>query len=597
MQAWQCHGGANQQLVLQTNGTITAYGGQLCLDVWQAKANDGDPVVAWVCNGGANQKWTYTAAGQLQTAVNGKCVDLWGAQGQNGAQIIVWPCNGGSNQKWTVKAVASTGLAGPITPILPVAPAAPTGTPTASAVGSAELPRTYLNTAAPAVTGRTINVAVNGDLQAALDAAQPGDEVVLPAGATYTGNFVLPAKAGMTTSQWITVRTAGSLPAEGTRVGPANAAQMPKIFTPNATSALASAPGTQGWRLIGLEVGATPAAPLVYAVPAFGTAGDDQRTAAQVPSRLVLDRSYVHGTASLSVSRCVMLNSASSAVIDSYLADCHLKGLDSQAIMGWNGPGPYKIVNNYLEGAGEVIMFGGADPSVPGMVPADIEIRRNHITRPLAWRGVWSVKNLLELKVGQRFLIEGNVFENNWADAQAGAAFVWWAAADNNPACITSDVTFRYNVVRNTTSGFNLAPGNGGTQPLRRVTIVHNLITGPEAQGGRMFQVIGSLDGITIANNTALGGGNALMLLRTANAPSALPTFVFRNNVTGGSQPLFVDGSGTNDPVAALSMFQVPAANVVGNVFAQTTMSYLVPPNNASTATYAAVGFAGLPRR
>ena len=226
-------------------------------------------------------------------------------------------------------------------------------------------------------------------------------------------------------------------------------------------------------------------------------------------------------------------------------------------------------------------------------MPSDIEIRRNTYSPGLEGRLV--VKNLFELKTAQRVLVEGNVFENNWADAQDGFAFVWWAAADNNPACITSDVTFRYNVVRNTTSGFNLAPGNGGTQPLRRVTIVHNLITGPEAQGGRMFQVIGSLDGITIANNTALGGGNALMLLRTANAPSALPTFVFRNNVTGGSQPLFVDGSGTNDPVAALSMFQVPAANVVGNVFAQTTMSYLVPPNNASTATYAAVGFADYP--
>ena len=130
MQAWQCHGGANQQLVLQANGTITAYGGQLCLDVWRAKANDGDPVVAWVCNGGANQKWTYTAAGQLQTAVNGKCLDLWQAQGQNGAPIVVWPCNGGSNQKWTVKAVASTVLVGPVTPILPIAPAAPTATAT-----------------------------------------------------------------------------------------------------------------------------------------------------------------------------------------------------------------------------------------------------------------------------------------------------------------------------------------------------------------------------------------------------------------------------------------------------------------------------------
>ena len=599
MQAWQCHGGANQQLVLQTNGTITGYGGQLCLDVWHAMANDGDPVVAWVCNGGANQKWTYTAAGQLQTAVNGKCLDLWQAQGQNGAQIVVWPCHGGSNQKWTVKAVASTALVGPITPILPVAPAAPTATATATAVGSAELPRTYLNTAAPAVTGRTINVAANGDLQAALNAAQPGDEVVLPSGATYVGNFVLPTKAGMSGTQWITVRSGGSIPAEGTRVGPANAGQMPKILTPNAMSALATVPGAQGWRLIGLEVGATPAAPLVYSLLAFGTAGTDQQTAAQVPSRLVLDRSYVHGAATLTTSRCLMLNSASSAVVDSYLAECHTKGGDSQAIMGWNGPGPYKIVDNYLEGAGEVIMFGGADPTVANNVPSDIEIRRNHITRPTAWKGVWSVKNLLELKMGQRVLVEANVFENNWVDAQAGAAVVMNSNNQDGTCtwCITSDVTFRSNVVRNTPDGIAFADhgSNGGVNPsqaMRRVTITNNLVLGVDAAGGTMFQITGTIDGLTIVGNTAVGGGVDATF--TTSALPAQTTFVYRNNVTGGIYPLGT-GDGAGAGTQAMAALRIPAANVAGNVFLNTTFGYLVPPGNvygpasgAGFANYAA---------
>ena len=50
------------------------------------------------------------------------------------------------------------------------------------------------------------------------------------------------------------------------------------------------------------------------------------------------------------------------AVIDSYLSEAHVVGFDSQAICGVNGPGPFKIVNNYLEGSGENVMFGGADP-------------------------------------------------------------------------------------------------------------------------------------------------------------------------------------------------------------------------------------------
>ena len=56
-----------------------------------------------------------------------------------------------------------------------------------------------------------------------------------------------------------------------------------------------------------------------------------------------------------------MLNSATSAVIDSWLGDCHSNQGDSQAIVGWNGPGPYLIQNNHLEAGHEVVMFGGGD--------------------------------------------------------------------------------------------------------------------------------------------------------------------------------------------------------------------------------------------
>ena len=51
----------------------------------------------------------------------------------------------------------------------------------------------------------TVYVGAGGDLQAALDAAQPGDTILLQEGAEFVGAFVLPAKTG---SQWITLRTA-----------------------------------------------------------------------------------------------------------------------------------------------------------------------------------------------------------------------------------------------------------------------------------------------------------------------------------------------------------------------------------------------------
>ena len=74
------------------------------------------------------------------------------------------------------------------------------------------------------------------------------------------------------------------------------------------------------------------------------------------------------------------------AVVDSYLENFHDSHSDSQAIGGWNGPGPFKIVNNFLEAASENIMFGGADPAIELLVPADIEIRRNLSTKRLSWK-------------------------------------------------------------------------------------------------------------------------------------------------------------------------------------------------------------------
>jgi hypothetical protein len=60
--------------------------------------------------------------------------------------------------------------------------------------------------------------------------------------------------------------------------------------------------------------------------------------------------------------------------------------MDAQAVAGWNGPGPYWIENNYLEGAGDNVLFGGADPAITGLAASDVTFRRNHLSKPVAWR-------------------------------------------------------------------------------------------------------------------------------------------------------------------------------------------------------------------
>ena len=78
------------------------------------------------------------------------------------------------------------------------------------------------------------------------------------------------------------------------------------------------------------------------------------------PSDIVIDRCYLHGNDKGDYRRGVALNGVRMAVVDSYLENFHDAHSDSQAIGGWNGAGPFKIVNNFLEAASENIMFGGA---------------------------------------------------------------------------------------------------------------------------------------------------------------------------------------------------------------------------------------------
>lgn len=230
----------------------------------------------------------------------------------------------------------------------------------------------------------TVSVHAGDDLQAALNAAQPGDVLLLDAGATFTGNFVLPVKSGTT---YITVRSAAadsSLPAAGTRIGPAFAALLPKIQSTNSMPPLITAAGAHHWRLQCLEF---PATNLGYGeILRIGDASSAQTQLSQVPYEFDLDRIYVHGHPLYGQKRGIALNGASVTIRNSYIAGIRAVGFDSQAIGGWNGPGPFTIENNYLEAAGENMLLGGADPTIANLVSENVTVRYNYFFKPLAWR-------------------------------------------------------------------------------------------------------------------------------------------------------------------------------------------------------------------
>jgi hypothetical protein len=499
----------------------------------------------------------------------------------------------------------------------------------ATAQEQPELPRAYVDTTySPPTRGKLIRVNAGSDLQAALDAVQPGDVLELQAGATFVGNFMMPRKSG---SDWIHIRSSAHarLPPPGTRVFPSHASLMPRIETPDRTPAIRTAAGAHHYRFVGIEItarGATRSTgPFSDNNVVYLEAEGGQTSLSQVPTDIIFDRCYVHGTPTGNVRRGIAMNGARMAVVDSYLSDFHEVGADSQAISGWNGPGPFKVVNNYLEGAGENLMFGGADPSIPDLVPADIEIRGNYFFKPLSWKighptyagRPWSVKNIFELKNARRVLAEGNLLEHNWQHDQNGFAILFTVRNQDGaaPWCAVEDVTFRKNVLRHSGGGFNVlaADNNFPSRQTRRILIQDNLLDDISSANwggtGRLFQLL-SLDprdtgslGLTVEHNT---GFSDAWIAYTGDKPIAVHrSFTFRNNIAAKRTHGFAGGTKswplpsplvTGDGSQTLETFYV-APVFTGNVLiGSSPSSYSGYPGNFFPATEAEVGFVDLAR-
>lgn len=489
-----------------------------------------------------------------------------------------------------------------------------------------ELPRVYVDTSYVKPTGKTIKVAAGGDFQSALDKAQPGDVISLQAGSVYTGNFVLPEKSG---SGWIIVQSsvAGtSLPPAGKRVGPSDATDMPKLEATSG-SVLKAAPGASHYRLIGIEI--RPGVPQSSAVhqalnwlqgkiigdmavqadtPSPKAAflqnlvslGSDATSINSLPDHIIFDRCYIHGDATVGARRGIAMNGRNVAVIDSYLSDFKEVGADAQAILAWNSPGPFKIVNNYLEASGENVMFGGQDPNIPELVPSDIEIRGNYFAKPLTWKAddpayqgtPWSVKNLFELKNASRVLVDGNLFEYNWAQSQDGFAILFTVRDQDGtaPWSVVSDVTFTDNVIRHVSDGINILGEDDDykSQQAQRILIDNNLFydVGGAWGSGTLLLIGNGAGDVSFIHNTSLQTGT--IVFGDGNSDS---NFSFMDNIVPNNQYGII-GSDTGVGKQTIAHY-FPGGEVKNNVIVDGSAE-AYPPDNFFPKSLDAVGFVDL---
>jgi hypothetical protein len=444
--------------------------------------------------------------------------------------------------------------------------------------GPAELPRVYLSTTlsdTPA-PGVTTTVPAGGNLQDALNNANCGDTISLQSGATFSGGQItFPAKS-CDDLHWIIVRTSApdaNLPPEGTRMNPcyAGVASLPGRPALNCAStqkALATisytgtgngpiifADGANHYRLLGLEVtrtigNGTPVTAVITPVVDGSM------------SQIVIDRLYIHGSPTEETRRGVELSGGTSiAVQDSYISEFHCRTggtcTDSQAVSGGVGSlpmGPYKIDDNFLEAAGENVIFGGGTATY---TPADIEVRFNHLFKPMFWlegqpgfvAPAFIVKNHFELKNAQRVLFDSNILEDTWGGfTQHGSSILITpknqesgSGASVCPICLVTDITVRYVTISHVGGAFQIANSAtvAGGAPLdgQRYSI-HDVIAddinqttyvgyGNFAQISTLAQPL--LQNLEINHVTAFPTHTML----TIGAPNSvqIPGFTFTNNI------------------------------------------------------------------
>jgi len=339
----------------------------------------------------------------------------------------------------------------------------------------------------------TTTVPAGADLQAALNAAQPGDVLVLQAGARYVGSFRLPGKAA---GPVITIRSSATLPDR--RITSQDANLLPTLASA-VVSAVLDGTGAANWRLDGIRFESV-------------SNGQGDVIVLQDSTNIYLDRILMVAGA-YGQKRGIRGNGKQITLTRSYIANIWRSGQDSQAFCAWDGAGPYTIVNNYLEAASENVMFGGADSKSPDRVPSDILVEGNHFTKRLEWKGAGVVvKNLFELKSARRITIRRNLFEQNWTDAQTGFGILMKVVNQDGtaPWSVLEDVLFEQNLIRNTENGFNLL-GYDYAHPsgrATRITIRNNVLTTP----GVAFQLGGEIGELAIDHNT-IDQGYTLMSL------------------------------------------------------------------------------------
>ena len=215
----------------------------------------------------------------------------------------------------------------------------------------------------------TIVVPAGGDLQAAIDIAQPGDTIILQAGGSYNGNFRLRNKGITSAAGTITIRTSNlaGIPGAGERVSHTHDGAMARILAPgNGLPAIETDAGAGFYKLIGIYVSVnyTMGHGSSFLITLGNGNDSNPNYGVWLSHDITFDRCHVAGkfgdsrfAFAVHGERLTVINS----IVDEF---ANPPGNDSAGFWFPNGGG-HLLENNLISAGMWMIDFGGADSDSP----------------------------------------------------------------------------------------------------------------------------------------------------------------------------------------------------------------------------------------
>lgn len=477
-------------------------------------------------------------------------------------------------------------------------------------------------------TGTDWPALTSSALASALVTANPGDTITLTAGVTYdtSSGFVL-GNRGANVNTPITIRTSAYVTLPSRRMTSSDTSYMPLLRTTTTnTPVFSTAANADGWKLLGLEITATVAQD--GGLVEFGTSSET--VVGNQPDGIVVDRCYIHGVNDLDVVRGIAAHTQSFTLTQSEISQIWKTGQECQALWTCNGSGPFTVTNNYLSAMGQCFMSGGQDPAITNLVPSDFTFQDNRFAGPIeknqyhtvsdaygpAYDGRnYNFKNIFELKNARRVLVEHNLFEFSWLDAQDGYAILLTPRNQNNtaPWATVEDVTIRYNTIRHVALGMQLMCKDDAhlSDYMKRINIHHNVFSDVDwiyggwpgtartilvQLGGAV--VVHGMDTLTIEHNTFDSDGTSTFGVYFTQGDGVSDSnksanVTIQNNISmasGGGLAIFSDGGleGTDAMTFGCQAGWVLTHNVFFGAALGTPSKY---PNDWNETLTSGVGF------